>query len=194
MNHLCLQKVYYSVPLKKLTKFSFWEILKNVSAGFAWKNFFTKQQLQKDRPQVSLYVRQIRLLPTFPAESHSKCTWTLPEGRNQTLDLYIDCFRNKAQKELQKLSKKKSTINLSDNEKLTIKTLRCNKTIVIKPADKGGAIVVMNEEDYIKEAERQLHDEQHYAKLTQDPANAFKRDLKMLVQSFIEVDQDQILK
>ena len=42
--------------------------------------------------------------------------------------------------------------------------------------------------------ERQLHDEQYYAKLTQDPANAFKRDLKMLVQSFIEVDQDQILK
>ena len=64
----------------------------------------------------------------------------------------------------------------------------------MKPADKGGAIVVMNEEDYIKEAERQLHDEQHYSKLTQDPANAFKRDLKMLVQSFIEVDQDQILK
>ena len=36
------------------------------------------------------------------------------------------------------------------------------------------------------------HDKQYYAKLTQDPANAFKRDLKMLVQSFIEVDQDQI--
>ena len=52
----------------------------------------------------------------------------------------------------------------------------------------------MNKEDYIKEAERQLHDEQYYAKLMQDPANAFERDLRMLVQSFIEVDQDQILK
>ena len=50
----------------------------------------------------------------------------------------------------------------------------------------------MNKEDYIKEAERQLHDEQYYAKLMQDPANAFKRDLKMLVQSFH--DQDHILK
>ena len=115
-------------------------------------------------------------MPPFPAESHSKCTWTPPEGCNQTL------------------SKKKGITNLFHNEKLAIKRLRCNKTIIIKAADKGRAIVVMNNEDYIKEAERQLHDEQYYAKLTQDPSNAFKRSQNACSESFIQVDQDRISK
>ena len=52
----------------------------------------------------------------------------------------------------------------------------------------------MNKENYIKETERQLPDEQYYVKLTQDPSDAFQRDLKMLVKSFTKVDEDQMIK
>ena len=41
--------------------------------------------------------------------------------------------------------------------------------IIIKPADKGGAIVVMNRKDYIAEGLRQLNDEKFYQKLEEDP-------------------------
>lgn len=43
--------------------------------------------------------------------------------------------------------------------------LRNNKNIVIKPADKGSAIVIMNREQYCKEVYRQLKDEKYYKKL-----------------------------
>ena len=161
-------------------------MLGDIEEYFRWvrlKNFFS-QKATAEGPNTSKPISETNTItdvPTFPAESHSKCTWTPPEGRNQTLDLYIDCFRNNAQKELIKLSKKKSTTNLSHNEKLAIKKLRCNETMIIKSAVKGGAIVVMNKEDYIKEAERNLHVEQYYEKLIRDPSNAVKRDLKMLV-------------
>ena len=40
---------------------------------------------------------------------------------------------------------------------------------MIKPADKGSAIVVWDREDYEKEAQRQLYDEKIYEKVNRDP-------------------------
>ena len=40
------------------------------------------------------------------------------------------------------------SMNISPNERKAIKELRDNETIVIKPADKGSAVVILNREDY----------------------------------------------
>uniref|UniRef100_A0AAR2ILA8 Uncharacterized protein n=1 Tax=Pygocentrus nattereri TaxID=42514 RepID=A0AAR2ILA8_PYGNA len=40
-----------------------------------------------------------------------------------------------------------------------------DKSIIIKPADKGSAAVIMDRDSYIKEAERQLNQEEYYKKL-----------------------------
>ena len=44
--------------------------------------------------------------------------------------------------------------NLTPNECIALKELCNNKTIIIKPADKGSAVVVMQREDYLKEGYR----------------------------------------
>ena len=44
----------------------------------------------------------------------------------------------------------------------TFKDLANKDIIVIKPADKGSAVVIMNTADYIKEGERQLNDPLFY--------------------------------
>lgn len=59
------------------------------------------------------------------------------------------------------------TSNVSELEKQAIKQLQDNKQIVIKPADKGSAVVIMDREQYVWEAERQLGNTQHYIKLKQ---------------------------
>ena len=61
--------------------------------------------------------------------------------------------------------KKKPRFNISVKERQAIRSLKQNSDIIIKPADKGGAIVILNKEDYIKEGERQLQQDQHYKKL-----------------------------
>ena len=53
-------------------------------------------------------------------------------------------------KEIKKKNKKQFKKNLKKEELTAITTLRENKDIVIKPADKGGNIVIMNREDYIE--------------------------------------------
>ena len=60
-----------------------------------------------------------------------------------------------------------NNLNVSRDEKAALKTLASDHSIVIKPADKGGATVIQNREDYIREGERQLSDSLLYQPLDQ---------------------------
>ena len=51
---------------------------------------------------------------------------------------------------------KRLRFSTTKGERKTLRSLKKNTDIIIKPADKGEAIVIMNEEDYIKEG-RQPH-------------------------------------
>jgi hypothetical protein len=55
--------------------------------------------------------------------------------------------------------------NLSESQLVAISTLKRNPSIVFKPADKGSATVIVSKKNYIAEAERQLSNQKHYAKL-----------------------------
>jgi hypothetical protein len=55
--------------------------------------------------------------------------------------------------------------NLTLDERDALTELKNNPNIVIKPADKGSATVIMNRSAYIAEAQRQLNNENYYRKL-----------------------------
>jgi len=65
----------------------------------------------------------------------------------------------------QKFITHKCTPNLSDEQVQAIKKLRNDPNIIIKSADKGGAVVIMSKNLYIKEAERQLQNPNYYKSL-----------------------------
>ena len=71
--------------------------------------------------------------------------------------------------EIKKKNNGKFKRNLKKEEWTAISTLRNDKNIVIKPADKGGNIEIMDKEDYIQEGLRQLSDNTHYEELEEDP-------------------------
>lgn len=58
--------------------------------------------------------------------------------------------------------------NIDQDERTALKSLRENQQIIIKSADKGGAIVVMDREAYVGEALRQLDNTKYYKRL-QEP-------------------------
>jgi hypothetical protein len=66
------------------------------------------------------------------------------------------------------MTAKKASDNLSTNERKALRSLQNRSDILIKPADKGGAIVLMDRSDYITEGQRQLNDTQTYTKLDAD--------------------------
>ena len=59
--------------------------------------------------------------------------------------------------------------NLSKQERLGLTELANNPEIIIKKADKGSAVVVMQTTDYLCEGYRQLSDQDFYIKLREGP-------------------------
>lgn len=57
---------------------------------------------------------------------------------------------------------------------------------ITKKVDKGGGTVLMNREDYIREPENQLKDNEVYKKLTHDPMVETKRVIDMILQEEVE--------
>jgi hypothetical protein len=80
--------------------------------------------------------------------------------------------------------------NLTPAEKGPPKELKERDDIVIKSADKGSAIVVMDKVDYLEEANRQLMEERFYKKLDSDPTEEFStkitQELKIMK---VEIDE-----
>ena len=62
-----------------------------------------------------------------------------------------------------------------------MRDLHNNPNINIKPAEKGGNIVIMNTVDYVKEVQRQLSNQQHYKTLDKDPTIPYNRYIYHLI-------------
>ena len=122
--------------------------------------------------------------------------WTAPVGRNNNLDSYII----KIEKELDVLvhdlitSTVKLHDSLSSNQRIALHDLKSNNNIVIKPADKGGSIVIMNKDNYMKETCTQLHDGRFYKKIDNDPTPTLTNKLKLLINELQPNLQNDVLK
>ena len=73
--------------------------------------------------------------------------------------------------------------NLTREEQQALQDLRTYDDIIIKQADKGSAVVVMDKEAYLQEAMRQLTDKEIYQPLPKDPTSAM---IKKVNQSILE--------
>lgn len=73
--------------------------------------------------------------------------------------------------------------NLTKLEREAIETLRNNPNIIIKEADKGGTLVVMNKEFYYKKIIDMLHNEEYYEPSDKDCESKILRKIKSLVNN-----------
>ncbi|KAJ8031004.1 hypothetical protein HOLleu_27590 [Holothuria leucospilota] len=70
--------------------------------------------------------------------------------------------------------------NISLDEQKVLLSLKKNKNLIIKPADKGGATVVWRRDLYVSEAEKQLSDQTAYTELPMDPTSEIQTLVKKL--------------
>jgi hypothetical protein len=77
--------------------------------------------------------------------------------------------------------------NLSVCEERALYNLKKRRDIVVKEADKGSAVVVMDRARYIAECKRQLEDTSVYMPLTADPSKENFRSIKILLDRMLEI-------
>ena len=78
--------------------------------------------------------------------------------------------------------------NISKAERLSIESLRKDRSIVILPADKGRCTVVMNSSTYESKAYDLLGDSVTYSKLEKDPTSGYKRRLISILKELKDTD------
>ena len=76
-------------------------------------------------------------------------------------------------------------MNLSREELNALVALKQRTDIVIKPADKGRAVVVWDRDLYIQEAERQLSDTNYYQRVDHDLTMEHQAEVISVVEDAI---------
>ena len=108
--------------------------------------------------------------------------WTPPAVRN----LCIDTFVNHVSGHLNTFIKSKKNLNfhnLTAEEKKGLSNPMTDREIVIRKADKGGAINLLHQEDYKEEILKQLNNKTFYKKLDYDPTTIYIQELKILINN-----------
>ena len=126
-----------------------------------------------------------------PNPFKKKSTWTPNKDRDLGLELFVQLLKNDI------LNSKPSKIaeNISKSEREALQTLINRTDIVIKPADKGKATVILNTDDYKKECYRQLNDSKFYRKLQKDTTHHVEERIKHHLKDMMindEIDEENL--
>ena len=151
-------------------------------------NNFARRLKLAYRFRNSTYHRSTKFIP--------KSTWT-PEDK--TMPPEVLGTISKINADLSNLQVPYHQNNLTKGEISALRSIKENAEIIIKPADKGSATVIMDKENYINEGYRQLNDNQYYEKIenpifpeTAKRVNEILQDL--FKKGFISDKQFQYLK
>ena len=105
--------------------------------------------------------------------------WTPGSGREPWLDLYIQTIKEDIVKNIRTQFKK----NLNRREEAAMKDLILDDSIVIRPADKGSGIVVLDASDYKNSIKKELEDSSTYTQIDKDVTQDACKKLNKLLKS-----------
>ena len=95
---------------------------------------------------------------------------------------HISTFIDAVKEDIEKEVPQKTKSNLTKREQKALLRLKQNKSIIIKNADKGGAIVIQDVQKYKDEALRQLNNEQFYKKLKHDKTEEHAKKISAVLK------------
>ncbi|MEW8548114.1 MAG: hypothetical protein AB2693_31815, partial [Candidatus Thiodiazotropha sp.] len=143
-----------------------------------------KQNLQEIKEDMAEFNRKIRLKEFFYEQEDeddslvkNRSDFTPPKGRNEALEKYISTTSNFPLS----TAKSKTHYNISLQQRNVLKKLSEDKEIIIKEADKGGAIVIMDSYFYQERIQLMLNDKTFYKEITEkEIKNTMKKVLRFI--------------
>jgi hypothetical protein len=133
-----------------------------------------KKELLQD---INKFNRKIKLKAHFgtslPKEGlyfKNESQWE-PSNVHHTVKTFSEDLKNRVTESLNNdgLNLTMNRKNLSKKEEKAMNDLKNREDIVICKADKGGAVVITDVDDYVNEANRQLSDQRFYKKVEENP-------------------------
>ena len=143
-----------------------------LSKGLKFVPTANKIDQAKLKRELEEYGRKLRLMWHFRNDERPfsqerfkpKSTFN-PRNKDAVIETYLSCLEERLL-DIEIPSKRFN--NLTKDERNAMYSLKDDKSIIIKGADKGSAVIVWDREDYIKEATKQLEDKEVYMEVPND--------------------------
>ena len=112
----------------------------------------------------------------FHIKNSTNKQWT-PKEKRDTVEIFTEAFKSESQN--QEHIKKFPKNNLTKNEIEALKDPRIRNNIIITQADKAGAVVIIDLDYYINEANPQLNKKEFYKEIPNDPTELLRKKTAM---------------
>uniref|UniRef100_A0A8C5QXH9 Uncharacterized protein n=1 Tax=Leptobrachium leishanense TaxID=445787 RepID=A0A8C5QXH9_9ANUR len=157
-----LNKGLKFVPERKMNSFNTYIDMQRFKRNLCLKKFFVKTPMERKVMEENKY-QQTSL--------REKSKFYPKHMLSKEIEAFDQIITSEIRKEQKKKKKKQRTRpgNLPREENIALKKLCDTKELIVKPADKGGKIVILNKEGYEREALRLLGDQNVYKILNSDP-------------------------
>ena len=141
------------------------------------------------KSDIQSYTRKLRLLEFFHNTSKNtekenlfkiKSSFTPPRNRDKDLDHQIDILNNLDLENIEHNSK----TNLSNKEQQELSKLINDEEIIIKRADKGGAVVILSKSHYQQMILEHLNDKSTYQKLDKNMDDSVIKNRSKLLKKY----------
>lgn len=167
---LALDKGLKYAPSKTFDEFKAYVDLNKFMRKLNIKRFFLNKGLPDTNPSMS----QADFVHT---KLKNNSLFNPPNVNNH----HMEVFKQLMIKEIKKLGKRKMKYRREQRMiKDGIQSLKKDEGIIIKPADKGGGLVILDTKDYKEEMRNLLSDGDTYEKLPGDPTREYKKQLELL--------------
>ncbi|CAJ0966772.1 unnamed protein product [Ranitomeya imitator] len=134
--------------------------------------------ISEDRTQECFSFRSLNL--------KTPSTFQSPKS-SHAVETYVSLVSNSVDRCIQGIEKGEYHLkhNRSREETIAINNLKKNNKIIIKPADKGGSIVVLDKSYYLSEIYQQLSYTDTYTPVQTDPISQIKKKIDNLIRVYL---------
>lgn len=105
-------------------------------------------------------------------------------------DPSINVFEKQVLKDICNLEKIRYKVkhNITREQFSGLHDLARDKSLTLKPADKGDGIVLLDTDIYVQEAYRQLNDTSSYSRINHDPTNSIMNIIRLTLHEALSLD------
>ena len=173
----------------KLTLSQLYVLSKGLNFGLNETN--KSKIIRNASKEISQFIRNIQIKYMFIGDDKKKREpftgnkqWKPPRSKQHQAIIALEDILNEEFSDLIKHNNIRNNISSTDRDAL--KSLRNNQNIIIKKADKGGCIVILDTDNYIKKIDAMLSDSTTYSKLLQIDLDQKKSEVDGIINHLFE--------
>lgn len=147
--------------------------------------------IKNTRIEISHFIRNVQIKHMFIGEDKKRREpftgnkqWKPPKSKQHQAIVALEDILNEEFSRVIKYNNNKN--NISNTDRIALKSLRNNQSIIIKKADKGGCIVILDTASYVNKINTMLSDSNTYSNIVDIDLNQKKSEVDIIINNLLK--------